>query len=58
MHEIINEVANHEGYSFTNDFSGYNQVPIANEYQHKTTIVCEFGSFAYKFMPFGLKNVP
>jgi hypothetical protein len=27
--EIINEVAGHEFYSFTNGFSGYNQVPIA-----------------------------
>lgn len=24
----------------------------------KTTFVCEFGSFAYKKMPFGLKNAP
>ena len=54
----INEVAAHECYSFTNRFSGYNQVPIAKEDQKKTTFVCEFGSFAYKVMPFGLKNAP
>ena len=24
----------------------------------KTTYVCEFGSFAYRVMPFGLKNAP
>ena len=29
--EILNEVAGHECYSFTNGFSGYNQVPIAKE---------------------------
>ena len=40
------------------DFSGYNQVPIAKEDQKKTTFVCEFGSFAYRVMPFGLKNAP
>ena len=40
------------------DFSGYNQVPIAKEDQHKTTFVCEFGYFAYRKMPFGLKNSP
>ena len=40
------------------DFSGYNQVPIAKEDQHKTTFVCEFGSFAYRKMPFGIKNAP
>ena len=54
--EILNEVVGHECYSFTYGFSGYNQVPIAKEDQHKTTFVCEFGSFAYRKMLFGLKN--
>ena len=56
--EILNQVAGHECYSFTDGFSGYNQVLIAKEDQKKTTFVCEFGSFAYKVMPFGLKNAP
>ena len=56
--EILNEVASHECYSFTDGFLGYNQVPIAKEDQHKTTFVCEFGSFSYKKMPSGLKNAP
>lgn len=41
--EIVNEVAGHECYSFTDGFSRYNQVPIAKEDQHKTTFVWEFG---------------
>ena len=44
--EILNEVAGHECYSFKDGFSGYNQVPIAKEYQKKMTFVCQFGSFA------------
>ena len=56
--EILNEVVGHECYSFIDGFSGYNQVPIAKEDQHKTTFVCEFGSFAYRKMPFGLRNAP
>ena len=44
--EILNEVVVHECYSFTDGFSGYNQVPIAKEDQKKTTFVCEFGSFS------------
>ena len=56
--EIINEVEGHECYSFTDKFSRYNQVPIAKEDQHKTTFFYEFGSSAYIFMPFGLKNSP
>ena len=57
-YEILNEVVGHEFHSFTDGFSGYNQVPIAKEDQKKTTFVCEFGSFAYKVMPFALKNAP
>ena len=33
-------------------------MPIAKEEQKKKTFICEFGSFAYKDMPFGLKNAP
>lgn len=54
----MNEVAGHECYSFTDEFSGYNQVRIAEEDQHKTMFVCEFGSFANRVMPFRLKNAP
>ena len=56
--EITNEIVRNECYSFIDDFSGYNQVPIAKEDQHRTTYVCEFGSFSYKVMRFGLKNEP
>ena len=56
--ETLNEVAGHEFYSFIDGFLGYNQVPITKEDHKKTTFICEFGSFAYKVMPFGLKNVP
>ena len=56
--EILNEVTGHECYSFTDGFSGYNQVPIDKEDHKNTTFVCEFVSFAYKVMPFGLKNAP
>ena len=49
--EILNEVAGHECYSFIDGFPRYNQVPIPKKDQHKTTCVCEFGSFAYRKMP-------
>ena len=31
---------------------------LLREDQKKTTFVCEFGSFSYRVMPFGLKNAP
>ena len=36
--------------------SGYNQIQIKPEDQHKTTFIFPWGTFAYKKMPFGLKN--
>ena len=54
--EILNEVAGHECYSLTDGLTGYNQVAIAKEDQHKTTFVTEWGCFQYTMMPFGLKN--
>jgi hypothetical protein len=54
--EIINEFAGYECYSFTDGFSGYNQVPIAKEDQPNMIFVSEFGSFSYRVMPFGMKN--
>ena len=38
-------------------FSDYNQIQIKPEDQHKTTFICPWGTFAYRKMPFGLKNV-
>ena len=44
-------------FSFMDGFSGYNQIQIKLEDQHKTAFICPCGTFAYKKMPFGLKNV-
>ena len=38
-------------------FSEYNQIQIKPKDQHKTAFICPWGSFAYRKMPFGLKNV-
>ena len=46
-----------EVFSFRNGFSGYNQIQIKPEDQHKTTFIYPWGTFAYKKIPFGLKNV-
>jgi hypothetical protein len=37
-------------------FSGYNQINIVPEDQHKTTFIFPWGTFAYGKLPFGLKN--
>jgi len=38
-------------------FSGYNKIKMAPEDMEKTTFVTLWGTFCYKVMSFGLKNV-
>jgi hypothetical protein len=45
-----------EIFSFMDGFSGYSQIHIKPEDQHKTTFICPWGTFANRKMPFGLKN--
>jgi hypothetical protein len=54
--QIIDECVGCEAFSFMDGFSGYNQIQIKPEGQHKTTFICPWGTFKYRKMPFGLKN--
>jgi hypothetical protein len=54
--QIIDECADYEPFSFMDGFSGYNQIQIKPKDQHKTAFICPWGTFAYRKMPFGLKN--
>jgi hypothetical protein len=54
---IFNECAGYEVFSFMDGFSRYNQIQIKPEDQHKTNFICLWGTFSYRKMPLGLKNV-
>ena len=53
---ILDECVGSEVFYFINGFSGYNQIQIKPDDQHKTTFICPLGTFAYQKMPFMLKN--
>ena len=53
---ILDECVGSEVFSFMDDFSGYNQIQIKPEDQHRTAFICPWGTFEYRKMPFGLKN--
>ena len=38
------------------EFSGYNQIRLAEEDQDKTSFTTPWGTYCYMVMPFGLKN--
>jgi len=54
---LVNNTTNYALFSFMDGFSGYNQIKMAPEDMEKTTLVTLWGTFYYKVMFFGLKNV-
>ena len=54
--QIIDNYVGSVIFSFMDGFSGYNQIEILPSDQHTTTLIFPWGTFAYKKLPFGLKN--
>jgi len=54
---IVDNTATLFLYSFMDRFSGYNQIKMVPEDIEKTTFITLWGTFCYKVMSFGLKNV-
>lgn len=55
---MLERLVGHNHYCFLDGYSGYNQIAIAPKDQEKTTFTCPFGTFAFRRMPFGLRNAP
>jgi hypothetical protein len=55
--QIVNDCTESEIFSLMDGFSGYNQINIVLEDQHKTTFICPWGTFTYRKLPFSLNNV-
>ena len=55
--QIIDDCAGCEIFSFMDGFYGYIEINVCPDNQHKTTFICPWGTFAYRKLPFGLKNV-
>jgi len=47
-----------EFFCFQDGYSKYIQVPIALEDKKKTTFICPLGTYAFRWMSFGLCNAP
>ncbi|RDX71217.1 hypothetical protein CR513_49454, partial [Mucuna pruriens] len=45
--QVLEKLSRKSHYCFLDGFSGYMQIHIAPEDQHKTTFTCPFGTFAY-----------
>lgn len=56
INQIIDDCVGCRVFSFMDGFSGYNQIDILSQDQHKMTFIFPWGTFSYKKLPFGLKN--
>ena len=54
--QILDDCAGCKYFSFMDGFSGYNQIAIKKDDQHKTALIYPWGTFAYRKLPFSLKN--
>ena len=54
---LVNNTAGHALLSFMDGFSRYNQIKMALEDMEKTSFITPLGTYCYKVIPFGLKNV-
>ena len=54
---IVDATTGHELLSFMDAFSSYNQISMDPDYQEKTSFVTMQGTYCYRVMPFGLKNI-
>jgi hypothetical protein len=55
--QIVDDCGRSEIFSLMDGFSSYNQINILLADQHKTAFIFPWGTFAYRKLPFGLKNV-
>ena len=58
METLLQRVTGSGMMSMLDGFSGYNQVLVNKEDQHKTTFATPWGTYKFLRMPFGLLNVP
>ncbi|WVZ96867.1 hypothetical protein U9M48_042450 [Paspalum notatum var. saurae] len=54
--EMLERLAKNTYFCYLDGYSGFFQIPIHPDDQHKTTFTCPYGTFAYRRMPFVLKR--
>lgn len=56
--QMLKRLAEHSHYCYMDGYSMYNQIPIVPEDQEKTIFTCNYGTFAYRRIPYKLCNAP
>ena len=54
---LVDNIVSHLMLSFMDGFSRYNHILMAPEDRENTAFITKWGTYCYKLMPFGFKNV-
>jgi len=54
--KLVDNSSSYKLLSFMDAYSGYNQIPMAEEDKNKIAFMTESGNYYYNLMPFGLRN--
>lgn len=54
--QLVDSTSGNQLLSFTDAYSGYNQILMHEDDKAKASFIIERGTYCYKVMPFGLKN--
>ena len=54
---LVDSMEGHSMLFFMDGFFGYSQILMAPEGMEKMSFITEWGTYCYRVMPFGLKNV-
>lgn len=54
--QLVDSTSGHALLSFMDAFSGYHQISLLESDRNKAAFITKVGIYAYKAMPFGLKN--
>ncbi|XP_021807305.1 uncharacterized protein LOC110751178 [Prunus avium] len=55
--QLVDSISGNQLLSFMDAYSGYNQIMMHEDDKAKTSFIIERGTYCYKVMPFGVKNV-
>src|SRR3954462_4081261 len=58
INQMLERLSKKTHFSFLDSYSGFSQIAVKAQDQEKTTFTCPYGTYAHRYMPFGLCNAP
>ena len=56
--QMLERLSKNTHFFYHDGYFGFSQIPVSTQDQNKTTFICPYGTYAYRCMPFDLRNAP